>query len=179
MRRDFVREFGGLIYFIALMWLMFYVSQNFLWMYKFGIIPRHPNGLIGIVCSPFLHGNINHLFHNTLCLAIFGTMFCLMEGKNFFGNAFYLIIISGIITWVIGKKGIHIGASGLVFGLWSQLLFGALYTRKIKYFIISVFVAVFFGNFFLGAMPTSTRISWEAHLGGIFAGLLAAGKLGK
>ncbi|MFN7097409.1 MAG: hypothetical protein ACK4PR_07620, partial [Gammaproteobacteria bacterium] len=31
-----------------------------------GIWPRHLSGLKGIIFSPFLHGDLNHLFFNTI-----------------------------------------------------------------------------------------------------------------
>lgn len=48
---------------LLILWLAFIVNRlmgnRFL---HFGIIPRHLSGLPGILLSPFLHVNFNHLF---------------------------------------------------------------------------------------------------------------------
>ena len=77
----------------------------------FGIIPRTKHGLIGILTSPFLHKDSNHLFYNSIPL------FCLMnviliQGRMLFLVATILIILlSGLLIWIGARRGVHIGAS--------------------------------------------------------------------
>ena len=41
----------------------FNINLNYL-----GIYPRKIEGLIGIICSPFIHGDVKHLFNNAIPL---------------------------------------------------------------------------------------------------------------
>ncbi len=68
----------GLLWaFHALNWLVNY-RLNLL-----GIYPRNPFGLLGIVTSPFLHGNFNHLFFNSIPLFVLAG-FVMMNGLTTF-----------------------------------------------------------------------------------------------
>ena len=176
MERSFKREFIELFEYILGMWLVFILSRYFPKLLFLGIRPKNLHGLVGVFTSPFLHGSLQHLVQNTIMLAIFGTIYCMMEGRGFIKNAIYLSTISGMVAWLIGKKGIHVGASGLIFGLWAQLITTSLFNNKLKYFIISLFVTFFFGYMIVGIFPSNSQISWESHAGGMLAGILAAKK---
>ena len=39
---------------------------------RFGILPREFSGLKGVLLSPFIHGDWNHVFNNSLPLLILG-----------------------------------------------------------------------------------------------------------
>jgi len=86
-----------------------------------------------------------------------------------------LIVLSGLITWVIGREASHLGASSLIFGLISFLIFAGIFSRKIINIIVSVGVAfIYGGTVLIGILPTNSHVSWEGHLGGFIAGILLA-----
>ena len=57
--------------FIMFLWLIFAIEIRFgLNFNSFGIFPQKLIGLRGIIFSPFIHGGIEHLYHNTIPLFI-------------------------------------------------------------------------------------------------------------
>ena len=77
--------------------------------------------------------------------------------------------------WLVGRSATHVGASGLVFGLFGYLLVKGLLDRSILSILVAVVVAGVFGWVILsGILPTNAYVSWEGHLCGLAAGALAA-----
>jgi membrane associated rhomboid family serine protease len=88
----------------------------------FGIFPRKVRGLPGIATSPFLHADFNHLFFNAIPLFVM-VSFILLEGMTIFITVTaVIIVIGGSMTWLFGRRGVHIGASGVIMGYWAYLL---------------------------------------------------------
>src|SRR6476620_10049988 len=56
---------------VLLLWLVFWVEVRFNMSFgEYGIYPRDLTGLRGILFSPFIHGNIEHLYNNSIPLLI-------------------------------------------------------------------------------------------------------------
>lgn len=143
----------------------------------FGIYPRTEAGLIGIATSPWLHGSLQHLLNNLAGLSIFAFL-TLSYGKRYFVSASAIIIlIGGLGVWIFGRPNIHIGASGWIFGLWALALGNAWFHRSLKTLFIAIVVIILWGGMALGVLPSDPRISFEAHLFGAIAGILAAAAL--
>ena len=159
----------SVIFFVALCWASF-TLQSVLPTVNYGIQPRTVHGLIGIVTSPFLHGSLQHLIANSGGLIIFGLIFGLLERKNAGRIIGSIILIQGTLTWIFARDGNHIGASGLVFGLFGYLLCLGYFQKKVLYFFVSLFVAITYGSLIFGILPLTRGVSWEAHLFGLFAG---------
>lgn len=159
---------------IGLAWLIQLI--NYLLGYRlnyFGIYPRHLRGLIGIPCAPFLHGNFDHLFFNTVPFFAL-SLLMLMAGSSIFLCASLLIIlISGALTWLLGRSAIHIGASSLVIGYWSYLLIAAYHQKSLITVGLALICIYYFGSFLLSLIPSNEKVSWEGHLFGFLAGLAA------
>lgn len=139
-----------------------------------GIYPRRWFGLPGILLSPLLHANFNHLFFNLIPLVVLSN-FILITGLNYFIEVTLLItLISGVLTWCLAKPGIHIGASGVITGYWA-LLVSNIYAQGTFMAVILGLVSVyyFFGIFF-GIFPTKKGVSWEGHLFGLVAGIVTS-----
>jgi membrane associated rhomboid family serine protease len=144
-----------------------------------GILPREPFGLIGIFFAPFLHGDWWHLINNTLGFVLFSAI-CLTRGSRFYLKASAIIIlVSGLLVWLFGRKALHIGASGWVFGLWSLCIALAWFERSVINIIIAIGVLAFYGGMIVGVLPSDPFVSFEAHAFGAVAGVLAAAMLGK
>jgi membrane associated rhomboid family serine protease len=76
------------------------------------------------------------------------------------------IIISGIITWLIGRPSFHIGASGLIYVLFSFIFLKGLLTRYYRLIALSLAVIMIYGGMVWYVFPkVDNAISWEGHLG--------------
>ncbi len=139
-----------------------------------GILPRTLKGLKGIPLSPFLHANLIHIMMNTIPLAVLGGFVILHGRQIFFEISIIIILVSGTALWLFGRSSYHVGASGLIFGYFGYLVLRAWYDRSLKSFIIAFITVFLYGGIIWGLLPTFSRISWEGHLFGLLAGILAA-----
>jgi len=138
-----------------------------------GIRPRHLSGLIGIPFSPFLHGDFNHLMFNTLPLFVL-INFILLQGQHtFFCVSISIILMSGILVWLFARRGIHIGASGLVMGYWGYLLIHAYYQPTLLTIVLAIVCIYYFGGLVMNLFPTKAYVSWEGHVFGFVSGVAA------
>ena len=168
-----LNEIKGLTIFIALIWIayLFFSPQDLL---QYGIQPRKLEGLTGVVLAPFLHTFFGHLLHNSILLAIFGSIHCVLIGQGLMRTMVLQLLIGGLLTWVIGSKGSHVGASGLVFALWSHLLFLGWIRKHWLYSFVSFAILLSYSSMIRGLLPFQPYISWEGHLSGCVSGYLTA-----
>ncbi len=142
---------------------------------QFGIVPRHTSHLIGIIFSPFLHGGWGHLVNNTIAFACLGFL-CSLTFKQPRSELIKLMlfvgVVGGLLTWSFARPGVHIGLSGVIFGLWGYVTVNGFLRRNIKYIAISLIAIVLYGGMFFGLLPTGRRISFEGHLFGAISGIL-------
>jgi membrane associated rhomboid family serine protease len=141
----------------------------------FGLRPRTPIGLLGIVFSPFLHGNIVHLLGNSLAFFVLGWMVLYRGPADFVIVTLIVALAEGLGVWLFGRSVNHIGGSGVLFGYFGFLLFGSFFDRNLTALVLSISVAMFYWWMLPGIMPTKDRsISWEGHLFGFLGGVVAA-----
>lgn len=137
-----------------------------------GIFPRNPFGLLGIIFSPLLHANFNHIFFNSIPLFLLSD-FMLIDGvEHFINTTIYITLISGLLTWLFGRKAIHIGASGLITGYWSYLVINSYHTGGVMAIILGIICIYYFAGIFFGIFPSEKGVSWEGHLFGFIAGII-------
>jgi membrane associated rhomboid family serine protease len=168
-----------LLVFIAAIWVIEVV--NLLSGHRldvYGIVPRTVDGLKGIPFAPFLHGGVHHALSNTVPLLILGGFITLQGWRAFLGVSLFVIIVGGAGVWLAGRSAIHIGASGLVFGYFGYLLARGWYNRSVVSILVALAVLILYGGMIFGILPTSGFVSWEGHLFGLLAGILAA-RLGR
>ena len=148
-----------------------------------GIQPLEADGLKGILFAPLLHADWAHLLANTVPALVLGFLVTLAGMSRFVWATAIIWIVGGLGTWLIGDIGscrmetVHIGASGLIFGWLAFLLVFGWLTRHIWLIITSLVVLFVYGGILLGALPVLNRcggVSWQGHLCGAIAGLLAA-----
>jgi membrane associated rhomboid family serine protease len=84
------------------------------------------------------------------------------------------IIVSGSLTWIIGRPASHVGASGLIFCFFGYLASLAFFHRTIGSFVLSAICILLYGGMLRGIVPTATAISWEGHIAGLIAGVYLA-----
>ena len=138
-----------------------------------GIIPRRRRGLFGIFFSPLLHGNANHLFFNTLPLLVLAC-FVLVGGQLLFWKVtITIILLSGILIWLFGRRAIHIGASSVIMGYWGYLLINAYHQPSLMAVVLAIICIYYFGGLVFGLFPSEEKVSWEGHLFGCIAGVAA------
>lgn len=141
---------------------------------QLGNIPRYVPGLKGIILGPFIHGSLQHFLSNLIPVAIFTYLMLQYGLRRYLLVSLWIIILGGILVWLFGRSASHIGASGLIYGYFGYLVLAGFLSKSFKLLIISLLVAFFYGGLIFGVMPTSPFVSWESHLFGFAAGLIAA-----
>ena len=142
---------------------------------QFGIAPRRLVGLRGIFLAPLLHGGFAHLAANLLPLVTFGWLVMLRRTEDIFPVTAIVVVVGGLGVWLFGRDhAIHLGASGLIFGYLGFLLLRGWFERSLGSLAFSILIGVLYGGMVWGVLPSSPYISWEAHLFGFAAGILAA-----
>ena len=140
-----------------------------------GIVPRTWSGLDGVLWAPFLHGGFGHLLANTLPLLVLGGFVALDGMRRWISVTAFVVVVGGLATWLFARSAVHIGVSGLIFGYAGFLLVAGFVERSAKGIGVALLVGFFFGGMVLrGITPVSSFVSWESHLLGLAAGVLAA-----
>jgi len=141
---------------------------------RFGVHPRDVAGLAGIVVAPMLHGDVAHLASNALPLLIAGTalLYLYPDSSRTVLPAVYLG--PGILVWLFGRDSIHIGASGLVYGIVAYVFVGGILRRDRRAWAASILVAFFYGAMVWGVLPIKHGVSWETHLAAAAIGVVLA-----
>jgi len=140
----------------------------------YGILPLQIEGLRGIIFSPFIHSNYDHLLSNTFPFLILSFSLFYFYRKLAYRILFLIYILSGFCVWLGGRDSYHIGASGIVYGLASFLFFSGVFRKDANLLTIGIIVAFLYGSMFWGIFPLKPGISWESHLWGSASGLLLA-----
>ena len=158
--------------FVASVWVVAILDIVFsLDLGRFGIVPRNVDGLRGIPLHVFLHQGFGHVLSNTGPLMVLGILISLRGGRKLLGASVFIIAFGGLAVWLMGRSGVHIGASGLAFGYFGYLVARGFYERSFMSILIAVAVVVFYGTMFFGVLPSLGFVSWEGHLFGLIAGV--------
>ena len=160
--------------FVLALWISFWVEVRFhLDFSDNGILPRTFFGLQGIIFSPFIHGNLEHLYNNSIPLLILLVALRFFYRKQSLSILGYGILLTGLLTWIIGRGNYHIGASGLIYLLVSLIFFKGIQTKYYRLVALSLTVIVMYGGMVWYLFPsTDQTISWEGHLSGFITGLV-------
>lgn len=179
---------GGvtIVSFVVLLWVIeLFDSLNGHRLDTDGIRPLETDGLTGILFAPLLHSNWEHLIANTGPALVLGFLMTLAGLSRFIFATAIIWILGGFGTWLIGNIGAptyngmvvetnHIGASGLIFGWLTFLIVFGFFTRKVWEIVVGVVVLFIYGSILLGVLPGTLGVSWQGHLCGALAGVLAA-----
>jgi membrane associated rhomboid family serine protease len=163
---------------VGMLWLLEAIDQasgNSLDAY--GIRPRSGQGLVEVFTAPFLHVGWAHLAANTVPFFVLGVIVLLDGWRQWLTVTLWVVVVSGATVWLIAPAGsVTLGASGVVFGWLAYLLVRGFYTRAPGQIALGVVLLLFYGGILLGVLPTSTAVSWQAHLGGAIGGVIAASR---
>ncbi len=170
-------EFRGLVVFISVLWIVWLVDLILpIRLTDWGVHPRSIGGLIGIPLMPFLHGSFGHLLSNTIPLAI---LLALLAGSrsSSWQVVIELVLLGGGLLWCFGRSSsVHVGASGLIYGLIAFLVVAGLLEKRFVPLGIAILVGFLYGTTLIfGVIPSFERhISWDGHLFGAIAGAVVA-----
>ena len=175
-------EIVGVLLFIGVLWVCFLLDYFFLPLERLGLVPRTLQGLPGIAASPFLHQTWGHILGNTFSLLILLTLLAGSRARSPYIVA-SLILLSGLLLWLLGRNGteqnriVHMGASGLVYGLITFHICAGIFERRLPSIAISILVGLLYGlTLIRGVVPLLQQpgISWDGHLMGAIAGVIVA-----
>tara|TARA_R110002073_G_scaffold336208_1_gene530912 strand:- start:47672 stop:48352 length:681 start_codon:yes stop_codon:yes gene_type:complete len=163
------------LYTVLLLWMVYWFEVTFGYNFtKYGIYPRTFSGLRGILFSPFIHSGIKHLFNNSVPLFVLLISLFYFYKDIAFKILFYGLLLSGFLTWIIARDAYHIGASGIVYLLFSFILFSGIIRRYIRLIAVSLMVVFLYGSMIWFIFPVKEEISWEGHLSGFLVGIVFA-----
>lgn len=158
--------FIGLLWFIHALVFALEIEQS-----AYGIQPRTLRGALGILTSPLMHADYNHLIGNSIPLIALGLGLFYFY-RSIAHRVFIIIyLLTGCWVWLMARSSSHIGASGLVYGMVSFMLFSGIFRRDMRSVAISLVVILLYGGMAEGLVPNKPGISWESHLLGAIAGL--------
>ncbi len=157
--------------FVGLIWLIWLIQFVFdLDLRQFGVYPREPDGLIGILTAPLIHGSFKHVFSNTLPAFILCTAFLYGYPKTATLGMPAIYMGSGLGVWLFARSNYHIGASGLNYGMMFFLFISGILRRDRLSIAISLIVFFLYGSMVWGIFPVELGVSFESHLFGAVMG---------
>ncbi len=177
---------------LSAMWFGYFLQTQGFFQSCFGaIIPLLPEGLLGVVTAPLLHGNIDHIIGNSIPIA--ALIFLLYQFYPVVANKVFIIgwLATGLLVWLLPTIDIltgeymytcTIGASGVVYVLAFFLFFSGVFKWNTKLLTISMLVVLYYGSLVWGMLPEElfytmqepSKISWQAHLSGAIVGSIIA-----
>lgn len=169
----------GIFWIVKSVELVFHVDFG-----HFGIFPRSLHGFAGILSSPFIHGNLDHILSNSV--AFFWSVTVLYFFYRTAATRVLLVVylFTGLGVWIAARgDSYHVGASGIVYGVLSFVLFSGFFKRERETLALSLAILFIYGfSFFYGLFPEeldASMISWESHLIGAIVGAVCSVYFGK
>ena len=162
---------------LVLLWTLYLGDTQLGWgLSDWGVHPRKWIGLPGILMMPLIHSNtdMHHILNNSL------PTFVLLSALIYFYHSialkvFVLLwIATGFSVWIGAEGGVHIGMSGVIYGMSSFLFFSGVFRRYRPLMVLSLIVVFLYGSMIWGIFPLRDHISWEGHLFGMGWGIVFA-----
>ncbi|MFK8058810.1 MAG: rhomboid family intramembrane serine protease [Polaribacter sp.] len=161
--------------YVVLIWFIYWIEIQFSFNFnKFGVLPRTFIGFRGVFLTHFIHSNTSHLFNNSIPL------FVLLSSLFYFykDTAFKVLLLggflTGFLTWAIGRESYHIGASGIVYLLFSFVFFSGIIRKHYRLVAVSLIIIFLYGSMIWYVLPIKDGMSWEGHLSGFLVGFVFA-----
>jgi len=161
--------------FVALLWLIqVLLGGPGVDVADFGVRPHIAAGLSGILTGPLVHGDWAHLAGNSVPLAVLlcAMLYLYPRASRIVLPAVY--VVPGIAVWLFARGSSHIGASGLVYGMFAYVLVAGLLRRDRRAIATSLLVCFLYGTLVWGVLPIEPHMSWETHLSAAIIGVALA-----
>lgn len=139
-----------------------------------GVVPREAMGLVGVLLAPLIHGSWGHVGSNAIALVVLGTLSAYAYPRTTARAVPLIWLLAGLGTWLIGRDSVHIGASGITHGLMAMIALLGVLRWEPRAIMVALVTFLLYGGMVWGVLPGEAGISWESHLSGAIAGLLAA-----
>lgn len=158
--------------YILVIWITYMIEITFGYNFnKFGVYPRDVVGLRGVFLTHFIHSNVNHLFNNSIPLFVLLSSLFYFYRQVAYRILFFGGLLSGFLTWLIARESYHIGASGIVYVLFSFVFFSGIIRKHYRLVALSFIIIFLYGSMIWYVLPIKEGISWEGHLSGFLVGL--------
>ncbi len=175
-RRNIFKLIQFPIYLVASLWVIHILKVSGVLNFRtFGLLPRDVDGILGIFTSPFVHGSFQHLMSNSVPLFVMTLLIVFFYKRIAYQSILLIYVLTGLAVWSFARGNvIHIGASGVVYGLVAFVFWTGIFRRNVKSIILALIIVFLYSGLFLGIMPNQPGISWESHLFGGLVGILVA-----
>lgn len=152
-------------------WLEIKLGVNF---NKLGVFPRSFSGFKGVFFTHFIHSDTKHLFNNSIPLFVLSMSLFYFYEEVSKKVLIYGALLTGFLTWIIGRESYHIGASGVVYLLFSFVFFSGVIKKHYRLVAMSLITIFLYGSMIWYIFPIEESMSWEGHLSGLIVGLIFA-----
>ena len=163
------------IVYVVAIWLIYWIEIQFGFNFnKFGVYPRTLQGFRGVFFTHFIHSDTSHLFNNSIPLFV---LLCSLF--YFYKDLAYKVLLwggflTGCLTWLIARESFHIGASGIVYLLFSFVFFSGMIRKHYRLVALSLIIIFLYGSMIWYVLPIKEGMSWEGHLSGFLVGCIFA-----
>ncbi|MDC3180706.1 rhomboid family intramembrane serine protease, partial [Gammaproteobacteria bacterium] len=126
------------------------------------------------ITAPLLHAHFTHLLFNSAPLFF---LLCILFSLGTIQSICILLslaLYSGLMTWLLARKAIHIGASSVISGLMSFFAYRTYLNPSITGIVVVITLIYYFGSILLSFVPTDEKVSSEGHLFGLISGCIVA-----
>lgn len=173
-RRRLIRALNLSLAFVLVLIFVYSAQGSFDWS-PLAVAPLSVQGLLGILTAPLLHGSVAHIAANSVALLMLGTLAGSVYPRATAWSLPLLWLGSGLGAWLLGDAGSrHLGASGLTHGLMFLIFVLGLLRRDRPAIATGMIAFLFYGGMLLTVLPHEPGVSWQSHMGGAVAGVIAA-----
>jgi len=138
--------------FVVLLWLIQLMNWGFdVDPDPFGVRPREAAGIAGIFFAPLVHAGFMHLIANTLPLVVLGSAMLFLYPQSALRVLPVIYLAPGLVVWLFGRSSVHLGASGLIYGLAAYVFVAGLLRRDRRAIAASLIVSFMYGSLALGS----------------------------
>ena len=157
--------------FVGVIWSVYWFEIQFGFNFnKYGVFPRTVKGLRGVFLTHFIHGDTKHLFNNSIPLFVLLNTVLYFYREIAFKVIVFGALLTGFFTWIIARDSYHIGASGIVYLLFSFVFFSGILRKHYRLIALSLIVIFLYGSLIWYVLPIEEGMSWEGHLSGFLVG---------
>ncbi|MEZ5329950.1 MAG: rhomboid family intramembrane serine protease [Verrucomicrobiales bacterium] len=95
-----------------------------------------------------------------------------LGGRQLFaGVSMFVALTAGLGTWIFGQSGLHIGASGVIFGYLGFLVARGLFEKSLRWVLVSIAVGIVYVGLIQSLSELRAGVSWTSHFFGFAGGL--------